>query len=185
MKVLGIEGSPRKNGNTEKLVNAILEGAGQNGAGTRFYKLAEMNISPCDGCFDCREKGICGISDDMQRLYDEIQASDAVIIGSPVYMWQMSAQTKTFLDRSVLFIKPDFSTRLIGNKQMVLAFTQGNPDSKAFQPYFEYLEKLLSFLHYDVRETIVATGTRNEDDILQQPDVLEKAREVGKNLVSP
>ena len=61
MKILGIDGSPRKNGNTEKLVKTILQGAEANGAETRHYKAARMNISPCPGCMDCRESGICSI----------------------------------------------------------------------------------------------------------------------------
>jgi multimeric flavodoxin WrbA len=184
MKILGIDGSPRKNGNTEKLVKTILHGAEANGAETRHYKVARMNISPCFGCMDCRESGICIHEDDMTPLYDEIQSSDAIVIGSPVYMWQVTAQTKTFLDRLVLFLKPDFSSRLKGPKGLVLAFTQGNPDVNAFKTYFDYLEKLFSFLHYDVRGTIVAAGTRQEDDILKQADVLEKARGIGMRLTA-
>ena len=182
MKILGIDGSPRENGNTEKLVKAILQGAEANGAETRHYKVAGMNISPCLGCMDCRESGICIHEDDMTPLYDEIQSSDSMVIGSPVYMWQVSAQTKTFLDRLVLFIKPDFSSRLNGPKGLVLAFTQGNPDVHAFKTYFDYLENLFSFLHYDVKGTIVAAGTKQENDILQKADVLERAREIGTSL---
>jgi multimeric flavodoxin WrbA len=184
MKILGIDGSPRKNGNTEKLVKTILQGAEANGAETRHYKVARMNISPCLGCMDCRESGSCIHEDDMTPLYDEIQSSDTMVIGSPVYMWQVTAQTKTFLDRLVLFLKPDFSSRLNGPKGLVLAFTQGNPDVKAFKTYFDYLENLFSFLHYDVRGTIVAAGTRQEDDILKQADVLEKARDMGMRLTA-
>ena len=184
MKILGIDGSPRENGNTEKLVKSILQGAEANGAETRHYKVARMNISPCLGCMDCRESGICIHEDDMTPLYDEIQSSNAIVIGSPVYMWQVNAQTKTFLDRLVLFVKPDFSSRLNGPKGLVLAFTQGNPDAHAFKTYFDYLERLFSFLHYDVVETIVAAGTRQENDILQQPEVLEKARGIGMSLTA-
>jgi len=184
MKILGIDGSPRKNGNTEKLVKTILQGAEANGAETRHYKVARMNISPCPGCMDCRESGICIHEDDMTPLYDEIQSSEAIVIGSPVYMWQVNAQTKTFMDRLVLFVKPDFTSRLNGPKGLVLAFTQGNPDAHAFKTYFDYLEKLFSFLHYDLRGTIVAAGTRQENDILQQTDVLERAKEIGMSLTA-
>ena len=183
MKILGVEGSPRNNGNTEKLVKTILESASKNGAQTAFYKLTEMNISLCLGCSNCRESGACVTNDDMQLLHEEIQASDAIIIGSPVYMWQVSGQTKLFMDRLVPFIKPDFTTRLKGKKRLFMVFTQGNPDENSFKPYFEYLENLFSFLHYDVKSTIVATGTRDKNDILDQTDILEKAKEIGKELV--
>jgi len=87
------------------------------------------------------------------------------------------------MDRLVPFIKPDFTTRLKGKKNIFMVFTQGNPDKNSFKPYFEYLENLFSFLHYDVKGTLVAAGTRDKNDILQQTDLLEKAREIGKNLV--
>lgn len=182
MKILGVEGSPRRNGNTEKLVKTILESAAGNGHETKFYKLADMNVSPCLGCIGCRETGVCVIKDDMQQLYDEIQASNAIVIGSPVYMWQVSAQTKMFLDRLVPFVTPDFSSRLNGEKAIVLAFTQGNPDPQSFKPYFDYLEKMLSFLHFQVKGTVVAPGTREKDDVLQRSDALRNAQEMGRSL---
>ena len=184
MKISGFEGSPRENGNTEKLVKAILEGANAIGAETEFFKLAKMNISACLGCFNCRETGTCVTEDDMQLLLAKIQDSDAIILGSPVYMWQVSALTKLFMDRLVPFIRPDFSTRLKGKKRLIFAYTQGNPDVQSFKIYFDYMENLFSFLHYDVKGTIVAFGTRDKNDILQQTELLEKAREIGKKLVA-
>jgi multimeric flavodoxin WrbA len=141
-----------------------------------------MNISLCLGCFNCRETGTCVTDDAMQFLLEEIQATDVIILGSPVYMWQVSGQTKLFMDRLVPFIKPDFTTRLKGKKRLLMVFTQGNPDKNIFKPYFEYLENLFSFLHYDVKDTFIASGTREKDDIIQQTDLLEKAREIGRNL---
>ena len=69
-----------------------------------------------------------------------------------------------------------------GTKSVFMAFTQGNPDEQSFKVYFEYLETLFSFLHYDVKGTFVAAGTRDKNDILQQAGVLEKAREIGKSF---
>ncbi len=120
----------------------------------------------------------------MTRIYAGIQAADAIVVGSPVYMWQVSAQTKMFLDRLVPFIKPDFSTRLQGEKRLLLGFTQGNPDPQAFKPYFDYLEKMLAFLHFRVTGTLVASGTREKDDVLQQIDVLDRAKEMGRTLMA-
>ena len=182
MKILGLEGSSREDGNTEKLVKTILESAKENGAEVNFYKLIKMNISICLGCFNCRETGTCVTDDDMKFLLEEIQTSDGIILGSPVYLWQVTGQTKLFMDRLIPFIRPDLTTRLKGKKRLFMVFTQGNPDKKMFKTYFEYLENLFSFLHYDVMGTIVAAGTRDTNDILQQTDVLEKARDIGKNL---
>lgn len=184
MKVLGIEGSPRKNGNTEKLVRAVLGGASAKGAETPFYKLAEMNFSACMGCITCREDGVCTINDEMQHLYKDIQAAEAMVIGSPIYMWQVSAHTKTFMERLLPFIDRDFRSRLNSQKRVVFAFTQGNPDAEAFREYFDYLERLFAFLHFDVRDTLVAAGTRDKNDIEDQPAVLDSARQCGMALAA-
>ena len=184
MKVLGIEGSPRRDGNTEKLVKAILSGASDKDADTAFYKLARMNFSPCMGCITCREDGVCTINDDMQHLCEDIQKSDVMVIGSPIYMWQVSAHTKIFMDRLIPFIDRDFGSRLNSQKRVVFAFTQGNPDAEAFREYFSYLERLFRFLHFDVVDTIVAAGTRDKNDIENQPAVLWQARQCGMDLVT-
>jgi len=181
-KVLGLIGSPRVDGNTTKLVNAILEGAAENGAETKVYNLSRLDLNPCKGCMTCKIDGKCVIDDDMQQLYDEIQEADAVVLGSPLYMWEVTAQTKLFIDRLIAFINPDFSTRLKGSKKFVLAYTQGNPDPNTFKQYFDYMEGLFSFIHLDVRGSIVAANTHAPEDILQQPDILEQAKEIGKSL---
>lgn len=174
-------GSPNLYGNTAKLVNEVLTGAYDSGAKTKLYNLANLNIKGCNACYRCQEDGKCAIEDDMQYLYNELQNSDALILGSPVYMWQMSAQTKLFVDRLMAFFNPDFSSRLEG-KKLVLAFTQANIDPEAIKPYLEHTEGLFHYLGFDIRGTIVAAGT-DDFGIYGQPDVLIKARALGRNLI--
>ncbi|AKB53295.1 flavodoxin [Methanosarcina sp. A14] len=174
-------GSPNINGNTAKLVNAILDGAAEKGAEKVIYNLSSLNIKGCDACFRCQESGCCAIDDDMQELYHEIQTADTIVLGSPVYMWQMTAQTKLLIDRLIAFLKPDFSSRL-DNKKLILVFSQGSSDRDAFKPYFEYTAGLLYYLGFDVLEMVIAAGTDNLK-VSFRPKLLENARELG-SLVS-
>jgi multimeric flavodoxin WrbA len=174
-------GSPKINGNTAKLVNAILDGAAENGAEKVIYNLASLNIKGCDACGRCQETGSCPIDDDMQEIYHEIQAADVVVLGSPVYMWQMTAQTKLLIDRLTAFLEPNFSSRL-DNKKLILIFSQGIPDRDAFKQYFEYTAGLLYYIGFDVIETVIAAGT-DKLEVAFRPRLLENARELGK-LVS-
>ena len=105
MKILGIVGSPRKGGNTEILVKEALEAAGKAGAETELILVRDKNIAPCDGCGACRENGICHIKDDMQTIYQQLQAADGVIFGTPVYFMNVSAQAKAVMDRTYAFLK--------------------------------------------------------------------------------
>lgn len=178
IKVIGLVGSPKVDGNTSRIVHAVLEGAAEKGAVTVIYNLASLDIKGCDACHRCQEHGHCIIDDDMQELYQEMETADAIVLGSPVYMWQMTAQTKLLIDRMTAFLKPDFSSRL-DNKKLILVFTQGIPDRDAFKPYFEYTAGVLYYLGFDVLDTIVAAGT-DKLEVALRPQLLEKARDLGK-----
>ena len=181
-RVTGFCGSPRKGLNTESLVKKVLEGAENKGAEIKLYNLAKMNISGCKGCLACRKDGICSIKDDMQEIIAEIKNSDAVVIGSPVYMLQMTAQTKAFVDRLFPLIRGDFTPVLKGTKA-VWAFTQGAENTEAFRSYFEHNESMLKLFGFIVEKTLVAGNTSVKGDVEKQENVIKEAVEIGSNLV--
>ncbi len=160
MKVIGFVSSPRKDGNTAFMVGKILEGARERGAETRSYHLNDLSIKPCQSCYGCKDGDLkCRLKDDMQTLYEEIEKADALVLGSPVYMWQMSAQAKTFTDRLFARFNPRTQEEN-AKKKMVLAFTHDNPDSGMFQSYFHYTENMFRFLGFKVGGVFAAGGTR-------------------------
>ena len=182
MKILGIEGGPRKDGNTEKLVRQVLAGAQETGCRTEFLKLAELTINYCRGCGSCRATGQCVIEDDMDRVVEAIQQSDVVVLGSPIYAWQVSGTTKVFMDRLCRLITPKFESRLNGPKKIAFAYTQGNPDPSLFKPYFDYQERVYSLLGFTVAGRVQAAGTQAKDDILSQEETLAEAHSFGLKL---
>lgn len=108
MKVIGIVGSPRKNGNTDILVQQVLRGASTAGAETKIFYLNEMNIKGCQDCNNCKDNDHCAQQVDMTLLYDEISETDGIVIGSPIYMSNVSSQTKAFMDRCYALINQTF-----------------------------------------------------------------------------
>jgi multimeric flavodoxin WrbA len=166
MKIIGFSASPRKEGNTAWAINKILEGAKEQGAETQVWYSGDLNIKPCQSCYGCRngDQG-CVINDDMQQLYDALAQADALVLGSPVYMGQMSAQAKIFTDRLYAHIIPQFSPYFKeknAGKKLVLVFTQGNPDSGKFQAYLDYTKQMFSMLEFDVKGLHVIAGLRSE-----------------------
>ncbi len=101
MKILGISCSPRRGKNTETLLNEALRGAEQDGAQTEFFSVIGKDIRPCDGCWSCSKNGECHIDDDMQPLYQKLKEATGIIIGTPVYFFDVSAQAKTIIDRTL------------------------------------------------------------------------------------
>ncbi len=165
MKILALTGSPRKDGNTERLVKAIIAGAQGNGAEVNYYDLSQLNISGCKACMYCKSNDGCAVKDDMLPLLQEILTADAVILGSPVYMWQMSAQTKLFVDRLFAMLNPDYSVKFKAGLPLVLVYTQGQPDPKAFAGYFDMNAKMFEFLKFKVVDTLVCGGCRDKKDV--------------------
>lgn len=99
MKVLGIAGSPRKNGSTTLLVKEALSSAQKEGAETELILLREKDIKPCDGCWSCFKAGRCHIKDDMQEIYEKLIAADGIIIASPTHCGNVSSRCAAFWER--------------------------------------------------------------------------------------
>jgi multimeric flavodoxin WrbA len=102
MNVLGICGSPHRQGNSAYALHYALEVIEKQGIETAYISLADRDIVPCDGCFACR-KGECVHEDDMVPIYEAIQRCDGLILSSPVYMGLITGQMKVMMDRTVAF----------------------------------------------------------------------------------
>jgi multimeric flavodoxin WrbA len=188
MKIIGFIASPRKEGNTAWIINKILEGATEQGAETQSWYFSDLDIKPCQSCYGCKkgDRG-CIINDDMQKLYGAIEHADALVLGSPVYMGQMSAQAKIFTDRLFARFSPRFSPYFkeenAAKKKLILVFNQGNPDSGMFQLYFDYTKKMFQLLEFDVKEVQVVAGMRNEA-AHERKDLHTVMKDIGSSLVS-
>ncbi|NNF98179.1 MAG: flavin reductase [Desulfobacteraceae bacterium] len=102
MLVLGLQGSPRKKGNTRFLLSAALKEAREKyGAHTQMIDVDAMNIVPCKEYIVCEKKGFCPIDDDMRTLvYPLLRRADIIIAASPVFFYNVTAQLKALIDRS-------------------------------------------------------------------------------------
>lgn len=181
MKITAFNGSPRNNGNTRLLMEKMI----QSSSDKEIVDLNDLNIRGCQSCFACKKNGNrCVINDDMTKIHEKILASDMVILGSPTFMWQISAQAKLFTDRLYNFYNGRDLPSVIKGKKMILLFTHGNPDSTLFSGYFEHVRKAFSFLGFDVVETVVAAGIRIPGEVLNNNAVMEKVNEIDTKLAS-
>jgi multimeric flavodoxin WrbA len=122
MNILSFLGSPRKNGNTAALLDAVLGGLRDGGMKTgEPVFLNDRNIRPCQGCNSCKknESGMCVVQDDMQEIYPSIAGADMIILATPIYWWSVTAQMKLLIDRLY-----GMNYRC-GRKKIVLLMTYG------------------------------------------------------------
>lgn len=119
MKVIAINGSPRKNKNTAILLKQALEGAKSRGAQTQLIHLYDLNYKGCISCFACKLKngksyGRCAYRDDLTPILNQIEEADAIILGSPIYFGSITGQMTSFLERLMF----PFSTYTQGYKSL-------------------------------------------------------------------
>ncbi|MCB2296044.1 flavodoxin family protein [Clostridium algoriphilum] len=104
MKVIAINGSPRKNKNTATLLNKALEGAASQGAETELIQLYGQNYKGCISCFACKLKngksyGKCAVKDDLTPILEKLANADAIILGSPIYFGAVTGGMRSFIER--------------------------------------------------------------------------------------
>ena len=98
-QILAINGSPRRRGNTEVLLDAMVKGILANGAEIEVIRVSDHNIHPCIGCGGCEKTGECVLEDEMTGLYAKVIAAERIILASPIYFYGITAQAKAFVDR--------------------------------------------------------------------------------------
>ena len=104
MKMILINGSPRKNFNTAKILAKVQEGAESLGVETKTINLFDYKFQGCKSCFACKLKnsktnGLCAIRDDLRPVLEEVLAADSFVIGTPIYFGSATGQVKSFFER--------------------------------------------------------------------------------------
>lgn len=135
MKIIGITGSPRRSqSRTAKLVDMLLQNAGTLGVETEYIDVGRLEVGFCTGCGQCHKQGYC-VQKDVHELQDKLLAADGIILGSPVYMCQVSAQMKALIDHLGDFVH---CQRLLGKYSAVVATSAGEGE-KETTDYLEWV----------------------------------------------
>ncbi|MGL4652029.1 flavodoxin family protein [Cetobacterium sp.] len=189
MKLVAFMGSPRKNGNTSKITHEVIKGAESVGIETEIYNLNQLNIKGCQGCMYCRTHDLCVLKDDMEKIYASIKEADVLVIASPIYMWQVTGQVKIFLDRLFAILSTNGDNyehygSKVGNKQVIMIYTQGQPAEQVFQNYIEYNQNMLHLFKWDIISNIVSGGNSSPSDILKDTKNMKLAFDLGVSLIN-
>ena len=180
-KVLGVVGSPRKNGNTDVLVTKILEGVQLTNGETEKILLNELLIRECDGCHICWRNKPCNKNDDMNHLYDKIIKSDVILFGTPVYWYGPTALMKIFIDRFVYFNCPEHRSKIKG-KKAVLVIPYEEQNLETVEPVLTFFEKSLQYLEIKIIGKIIVPGVTKKGEVLRKIKTIDSCIHLGKHL---
>jgi multimeric flavodoxin WrbA len=178
--VLGIVGSPRIDGNTERLLKETLRAAEEGGASTELVRLAGKSITPCDGCLTCKETKECRIQDDIGPIFEKMMEADGIVLASPVYFGSATPEIMALVHRVGY---------LSGAKGRVFEDKVGGPlvVARRAGQNFTLAQLLFFFLHQGM---IVPGSTywniafgREKGEVEKDEEGLRTARNFGKKIV--
>jgi multimeric flavodoxin WrbA len=188
--LLAILGSPRKNGNTETVLDAVISGVQSAGVHVEKIALDGLEIKPCRECYTCSKNGYCIIKDDMQPLYGKILASNRIILASPIFFMNFSAQTKLMIDRCQCLwerkygMKEKLPDEVDGvlRKGSIIA-VGGAHNRNLFEGVLMTAKVFFDAINVKMNGTLLFRGADEKDYMKKRPDLLEIARQFGKDFV--
>ncbi len=174
MKVLALIGSPRKGGNTDILVDRILQGSKTRGHTSEKLYLYDYELAPCTDCRKCKKGDlVCTVNDGMQDIYPKIQEADLVIFGTPLYWFGTTGKMKLLIDRMRPFIA---NGKMRGKKGTVV--TVSGEETRFCEPMIEMFRLTFDYLGMEFAGKFLAQAFE-KGEIRKNQKVLEQAHELG------
>jgi len=187
MFILGVSGSPRRGGNSDLILNSILNGAG---ADSETLYLSEFDFSACVGCERCRKDKICTrFEDGLTPWYDTISDAKGLVLVSPVHNYNITSWMKAFIDRLYCFYDFDderprgWSSRLAGQGRAVaFAIVAEQMEEKDLGIAMDALRLPIEAFGYQVAGELQVLGKFEAGIVGKDVDALEQAAELGRKL---
>ena len=189
MHILAFYGSPRRKGNTSRLLREAVAGAKEAGAEVEEYVLRDLKLSPCLEIYGCKKDGRCVIKDDFEQIRDRLLSCDGVILASPIFFYTLSSHSKILMDRcQSLWVKkywienqrPGARPHLRKGLFLSAGATHGK---KLFDGARMSVKYFFDTFDAELWKTLGFRGLDFENDVLAHPEYLEETRQAGKDLV--
>lgn len=182
-KWLAIIGSPKKNGNTDKLVDIMSKNLFEYGIDVEKYHIDPLNLNTCTGCAACTKTDKCIIEDEMGGVISKMHSYDGYIFASPSYNYNLTASMKAFLDRTMVLNHYNANGWFKSDVQGKKAFIVGNcggPEKKHMGFTVESIKVAIEDLEIVVLDRIEYYNAKN-DDIDLNRDFQNKIKTIVKN----
>ncbi len=185
MKILGIMGSPRINGNTHLLLEQALQGAKSQQAEVEMILADKLKIAPCREYYGCLRDGNCVIRDEMDAVYPKLLSADGVIIASPIFFYGLSAQVKAVIDRCQAtwarryVLKQDLRESERKGAFIAVGATKGERLFDGSILTVKYFFKAIGVKYVD---ELLIRGVDKKGEIKEHPTALKDAFELGSRL---
>ncbi len=190
IKVLGISGSPRRHGNTETLLDAVLDGARDAGAEVEKIILRSLDYASCQGCNACHRTGVCIIEDEITPVFEAIARADILIVASPIYSMGITAELKGLIDRTQYiwarkFILKTlyFTNKHIQHHKGIFVSTAGLGWENVFDAAFPAITAFFNITGFEYWDNVIANDLDHYGGVAGHPTALTEGRAKGQKVV--
>ena len=186
MKVLGIGGSPRQDGNTDILLKEMLRGAAEAGTETEEIYLRDLKYIPCRSCHKCSITGCCELQDDMQPLYAKFVKADCIALSSPIHFYGVSTHTKMMIDRCQCAWAKKYILKQSGtnNKRKGIFISAGGTKGKnLFEGAVLTVKYFFDAICFAYSKELLVRSIDTKGEINNHPDIMKEAYELGKIIL--
>jgi multimeric flavodoxin WrbA len=188
MKVLGILGSPRREGNTEILLDEALRGASDYGGLCEKVILRDLKITPCLEIYKCAEDGVCAIQDEMQELFPKIIQAERLLLASPIFFYSVPALAKAMIDRCQSLWAKKYILKLpvspIADRKGVFISVAATRGKKLFDGVRLTVRYFFDAIDVVYSDELFVRGVDEKGEVRGQPEALEAAYDLGRRLVT-
>ncbi len=177
-------GSPRRGGNTELLLDAFLQGAGEGGAVREKIAVGELEISPCTECLECETTGECVIRDGMDGVYRQLEEADRIVIASPIFFYGLPAGLKALIDRgqALWYRRKDRGADGEPERAGFALLVGATRGKKLFDGALLTIRYFLQTIPARLAGSLVYREIEEKGEILSRPELLAEARRTGKEF---
>ncbi|MFH0958307.1 MAG: flavodoxin family protein [Pseudomonadota bacterium] len=189
MKLLGIYGSPRKNGNSDLLLQEALKGAQSLGAETETIRSFDLNMTGCHECGGCDKTGVCIIKDDMELVYPKLVGSDVIILASPMFFYGITSSAKAVIDRCQalwsgrMLTKTPEERKQYDSGRGYLIGVGATKGSNLFEGAQLVAKYFFDALDMSYEGGLFVKSVEGKKAVLERPEVLKEAFDLGRNAV--
>ncbi|MGD8250868.1 MAG: NAD(P)H-dependent oxidoreductase [Desulfobacterales bacterium] len=190
MLVVGFQGSPRRRGNTYFLTSTFLSEAERLGASVRFLEVDRMQVVPCKEYVVCEKKGYCPIEDEvLTEIYPLIREADLIVLGTPVFFYNMTAQLKAVIDRCQMFWARKYRLNLRdpkrGTKKGLLLSVAATRGKKLFDAIHLTVKNFCDAVDVTYADHLTYREIEGPTDMKRHPTVAEDIRALAEKWVTP
>lgn len=185
--ILAISSSPRRNGNSELLLQSFTSGLENEGWEINTIRIHGLKIHPCQACDRCATTGECVIEDDMQSIFPQVASANAMVMATPIFFGSVSAQLKTFIDRFQCWWHAKYTLKnhkvKLSEKRPGFFISVGAVKNKRY--HANALEVAKNFFHnvnYHYYDCLSFMGIDKKGEIKDHPEALKNAYEAGQRF---